>query len=332
MPTPQLTVVSVRPATLEANNILALRLMHHYTVTFDVNQSLSLSKKDLLARNLWKVEIPSIAFTSEVVLNALLGISAWHLWSLNPDDEQLITASRIYFGHALKLQRLALQQTGAKRDLPPVFIASIILAHLSWLLSHSDEHADTQPSVMATFYLCSGMRSLTTKVSPDWSKFGSLGLENVLETPFQPSSQERFMAEAAQDNNALLTYIQNVAVKRESKEVYHQVLRGLWCVYTLVMDDCVDVTTKEHTVVSHLHRVPPSFIQLLLCKEPLALALLARTYALLALMRNVSTAWYIHGAGKFPMYIRTVRSIQKLLTPEWMWVMDWPKRLISDDF
>lgn len=107
--------------------------MHHYTITFDINQPLNLSKKDLLARDLWKVEIPSIAFTSEPVLNALLGISAWHLWSLNSDDEQLITASRVYFGKALNSQRLALQQSDTKRDLPPVFIASIILAHLSWL-------------------------------------------------------------------------------------------------------------------------------------------------------------------------------------------------------
>lgn len=306
--------------------------MHHYTITFDVNQPPSLSKKDLLAQNLWKIEIPSIAFTSETVLNALLGISAWHLWSLNPDDEQLIQASRVYFGKALKLQRLALQHADAKRDLPPVFIASIILAHLSWLLYHSDEYTDTQTSAMATFYLCNGMRSLTTRVSADWSKFGVLGLETVLETPIQPSSRKRFLVEAAQDNKNLLKYIQDGAIDQESKDMYRQVLRGLWCMYTLVTDDYVDITTKEHTVVSHLHRVPPSFIQSLESKEPLALALLARTYALLALMRNVSTAWYIHGAGKFPMYIYTVRSIQRSLPLEWMWVMVWPERLISDEF
>jgi hypothetical protein len=306
--------------------------MHHYTITFDINQPHNLSKNDLLARNLWKVEIPSIAFTSEPVLNALLGISAWHLWSLNPDDKQLITASRVYFCKALNSQRLALQQDDAKRDLPPVFIASIILAHLSWLLSHSDEGAGTQTSALATYYLCNGMRSLTAKVSADWSKFASFGLETVLEPPIQSSSQEKFMAQAAQDSETLLDYIQNAALDREIKEVYRQVLRELRRMYTLVTDDCVDVTTKEHTVVSNLHRVPRSFVRLLERKEPLALALLARTYALLALIRKKSTAWYIHGAGKFPMYIHTVRSILELLTPNWMWVMDWPQRLISDDF
>lgn len=185
---------------------------------------------------------------------------------------------------------------------------------------------------MATYYLCNGLRSLTTKVSADWSKFASLGLETVLETPITPSSQEKIMAQAAQDNKTLLNYIQNVAIDGESKAAYRQVLREQWCMYTLMTDDCVDVTTKENTVVTQLHRVPPSFVRLLEHQEPLALALMARTYALLALIKNNSTAWYIHGAGKFPMYIHTVRSFQKLLISEWMWVMDWPNRLISDDF
>jgi hypothetical protein len=300
-------------------------------MTFDINQPPNCSHKDLLAQSLWKVKIPSIAFTSEPVLNALLGLSAWHLWSFNPDDKQLITASRVYFGKALSLQRFALQQTDAK-NLPPVFIAGIILAHLSWLLSHSDDGADTQFSPLGTYYLCNGFRFLTTKVSADWSKFAFLGLETALETPTQPSSQEKFIAQAEQDRGTLLDNIQNAAIDQESKEVYRQVLRELWRMYTIMTNDCIDVTTKEHTIVTHLHRVPSHFVLLLERKEPLALALLARTYASLALLRNISTAWYIHGAGKFPMYVHTVRSIRKLLTPEWMWVMDWPQRLISDDF
>lgn len=306
--------------------------MHHYSITFDITQPLNLSQNGLLARNLWKVEIPSIAFTSEPVLNALLGISAWHLWSLNPDDKEMITASRVYFGKALSSQRIALQQSNAQRDLPPVFIASIIISHLSWLIFNSEEHADTQTAPVATYYLCDGMQSLSTKVSADWSKFASLGLETVLETPSELSSQEKFMSQAAQDHKTLLNYIQNAAMETNSKDVYSQVLREQWRMYTLVTNDCIDVTTKEQTIVTQLHRVPSYFIQLLERKEPLALALLARTYALLALVRNNSTAWYIHGAGKFPMYIHAVRSIQRFLTSEWMWVMDWPVRLISDGY
>ena len=230
----------------------------------------------------------------------------------------------------MNLQRLAIQQSHDEKDLPPVFIASIILAHLSWLLFHSDEGALKQTPILGTYYLCIGVQSLTTKVSADWSTFASLGLEDFLEAPIQPSSQEKFMAQVAQDSKVLLNYIQNTSIHQQSKEMYRQVLREMWRMYTLVTDDCVDVTTKEHTVINHLHRVPRSYIRLIEREEPLALALLARTYALLALLRNTSKAWYIHGAGKYPMHSHTVRIIQKFFTSEWMWLMEWPLRIITD--
>jgi hypothetical protein len=317
----------LRPTTLDSTNTLALRLIHHYTVSIGITQSPETPTNNMLARSMWEVEIPSMAFNSEVVLNALLGISAWHLWAVNPIDQKMKFISRNYFGKAIRLQRAALEYSDI-RQLTPAFIAGIILAHHSWLLSDTDGYSPQLQ--LATFYLCNGYRTLGKQLSPTWAEYASLGEVNPKSIGFQPTECEKLVEEGVQDSHYILELTRNMDIDENLKAVYCKVIEEILSLYDLVASGNNDISMKEYVVVSFLHRVPLSFIKLLQHQVPLAMGLLARVWALLAPIHKVSTAWYIHGAGNYRVYTYAIVNIGNFMPGNWAWVMNWPLRIISD--
>lgn len=313
----------MRPVTLDSTNTLALRLMHHYTISIGLTRSPESHPKNILARSMWEVKIPSIAFDSELVLNALLGISAWHLWAVSPNEQKMKLISRNYFGEAIRLQRAALEQPDSKQ-LTPAFIAGIILAHHSWLLSDTDGYSPELQLV--TFYLCNGYRTLGKKLSPAWPEYACLGEVIPHKIGFGSTKYEKLVEEGIQDCNYILEMTQRMDIDSKIKAAYCMVIGELWSMYALVASDNNDFTVKEFVVVSFLHRVPSSFINLLQRQDPLAMGLLARMWALLAPIHEVSTSWYIHGAGKFRVYTYAVANITSLMPGDWACIFRIPLR------
>lgn len=301
--------------------------MHHYTISIGITQLPESPQMNLLARSLWEVKIPSVAFDSEVVLKALLGISAWHLWAVNPDDQKMKVISRKLFGDAIRLQRAALEQKDTQQ-LIPRFIAGMIIAHHSWLLSSTDGYSPRLQ--LETFYLCNGYRTLGKRLPPGWSEYAYLGEVAPQRIQFESKGGGEIMQEGVQDSNCLLETVQNMEIELKVKAVYCKVITELLSMYGLVTSDNNDVSTKEYFIVSFLHRVPWSFINLLQNQDPLAMGLLARVWALLAPIHKVSTAWYIHGAGQSQVYMYSTVSISTLMPDDWVWIMDWPLQIISN--
>merc|ERR1712093_404333 len=77
--------LSVTPVGVSSSNLVELRLMHHYTKS--VFSRPSRLSGAALYHSLWDFEIPQVAFSSELVLNALLGLTSLNLLSLHPDDQ-----------------------------------------------------------------------------------------------------------------------------------------------------------------------------------------------------------------------------------------------------
>jgi Fungal specific transcription factor domain len=317
----------VRPVTLDASNTLALRLMHHYTVSIGFNRLSVCSENSRLINSLWEVDIPSMAFTSEIVMNALLGISAWHLWAMNPQDQTSIMASRAYFGKAIKQQRIALEKND-EQELTSIFITGMVLAHHNWLLSHTNDGFHKRHLNLETLHLCNGFLALGKKLSSTWSKYKDLCVTPT-NTYLHLPQYNSFTKRVIQDSRRLLEHLQKAGISQEHKEVYRQAITEVLNIYTLIANTSEDVPTKETTVVNVLHRLPSSFTSLLQQQEPMAVGILARVWASLALLKNSSTAWYIHGAGDFQVYRLAVGGIMNLIPPDWKWIMDWPLEIIS---
>lgn len=76
---------------------------------------------------MWEIDIPQIAFSSEIVLNALFAISAIHLLATNPEDEVLVNASRTYLDKAVKKHRFAIARVD-RETAEPVLVSAVLVS------------------------------------------------------------------------------------------------------------------------------------------------------------------------------------------------------------
>ena len=262
---------------------------------------------------------------------ALLGMSAWHLWALDPDDQTMAWISRSYFGKAISLQRTALAEYkkwhGHDESVAALFIAGLMLAHHSWLLALTGESEGAFSINMDTYHLCSGFRMLGEEGAFPWASSLISGRVDIgYEQPLSPARAE-FMRLAVSDGEQILACVANI--DDDDKTVYQKGIEVLLEICYLVARDVEDLSIVEHSIVTFLHRVPHRFVAMLEQYDPVALAIHARIIAMLYLL-NDSSSWWIHGAGKFRADRYAVMGTRHILPPEWTWITDWPLMIISD--
>jgi Fungal specific transcription factor domain len=111
---------------------LDLRLMHHYTVT--TSATLSPSGADSRVMRMWSHDIPQMAFDCDYVMNAMLAVSAAHLYVMFPDNLRYLKASHDHLGLSVTKYYGSLANLDVKA-LDLVFCASTLIsfhATLSW--------------------------------------------------------------------------------------------------------------------------------------------------------------------------------------------------------
>jgi hypothetical protein len=90
----------------------------------------------VLAHSIWEFDIPQIAFSSDIVLNALFAITALHLQGVSPDDPVLARASLSYLDNAVTKHQAALARVD-EQSAESLLAAAILIAHHTWLVAHS---------------------------------------------------------------------------------------------------------------------------------------------------------------------------------------------------
>jgi hypothetical protein len=91
--------------------LLEIRLMHHF-VTSTV-QSDFLSTHDRVMIEVWLIVAPTLALEHPFLMNAILSISALHIFKMQPDDTDMLNNHQIYFNAALSQHREAVQGLSA---------------------------------------------------------------------------------------------------------------------------------------------------------------------------------------------------------------------------
>jgi hypothetical protein len=110
----------------------------------------------------WQKTIPQLAFTSEVVLNPMLAISALHLHVHSPNDSVMPIVMRRYLGRALMNYRYALQSPGESLS-EQLWLSAIILSHMYWLLAHQERPNEKFELPLQAFTLLEGISLLGMK-------------------------------------------------------------------------------------------------------------------------------------------------------------------------
>jgi hypothetical protein len=273
---------------------------------------------------MWDLDIPQTAFGSDLVMSALLAISALHLRNLTPDDPDLKYAAGHYFGQAVRKYRPALAHI-TESMAEPVLMTAQIVGYYTWLVSWAPSPGTPYILPLQSFYLIRGVFDILLEIGP-WIKSPNLkwlyqqppteDTNDPPSTPFLVSyhlDRERFMR----------TFDDSVSA--EDKEVYTAGINYLTSNVNAIMRG-VPSEILRHKIASMIPALPGRFLSLLSQQDPRAMALIARD---LSLLRVVEWSWWLHGPQNMNLEEYHVRGICELMPIEWLWAMDWPLRVAS---
>jgi hypothetical protein len=117
---------------------------------------------------MWDIDIPQTAFGSDVVLSALLAISALHLRGIAPDDPDLTYAAGHYFGQAVRKYRPALAHI-TEPMAEPLLMTAMIVGFYTWSVSYTPNPGTPYTLPLQSFYLIRGVFEILMEVT-GWIK------------------------------------------------------------------------------------------------------------------------------------------------------------------
>ncbi|PVH85193.1 hypothetical protein DL98DRAFT_583788 [Cadophora sp. DSE1049] len=311
----------------DGSRLLELRLMHHYTTSTCGQLPEGNSSK---GKYMWSMDIPRLAFQSDLVLSALLGISALHHAALTPADLGLSRAAEIYFDKAVTSHRQALSNAD-RGSAESLLATAILICHHAWLSAHTSVPGQHYEIPLQTYHMARGIQTLFDQMWP-WLA-GSAYLWYVERLPLEDvehvASGGSFWTSGQEDLDLLSRTFEHPEVLKRDKCVYEATAMELKSLY-LAIDIQDSQPGIQRRVATMPLKIPKRFLNLAEKKDPRALALLARNIALLNMTPHV---WWLHGASSSQSVAETaITGISEMLPIEWKWAMKWPLRVISGEF
>ena len=310
----------------EGSRVLELRLMHHYTTSTCKQLPDGHSRK---GNYVWSIDIPKLAFQSDLVLSALLSISALHHWALTPNDQLLSYAAGYYFDRAVRDHRKALgdvDQVSAE----VVLATAILITHQTWLAAHNNTSNTPYELPLQTYYMARGIQVLFEQM---WPWLGGSGyLWYVDRTPISDTEEvvcvDPFLISSQYDLAKLSVTFNEEGVSPKDKIVYEKTVGEISSMCLSICNRTSQVPLQRMVATMPL-RLPERFLELVELKDPRALALLARN---LALLKVIDSVWWLHGTGPSQNVAEiSVTGIGNMIPEEWFWVMEWPLKVLSGD-
>jgi len=278
----------------------------------------------------WEIDIPQIAFSSEMVLNAVLSISATNLSAEHPEDRTLKLAASSYFQRALALQRATLTHIDHE-NAQPLIVAAVVNAHNSWLQSHSQDQDKPYIIPFQTFRMCEGSIALYQVVAPLFMKDVDDHQTNQKQPYDESLPKQPFHQAASESVEKILETLRVANTNAKDYAAYESAAAEVLWGCAAISQSLFAQFTIEARIVSVLHRVPNELVTLLEKEEPFAMALLAHVFCLLDLFEEKS-AWWLHGSGSCRVTQRAIPGIRAKIPEYLLWCMDWPLRVMLGEF
>ena len=319
---PQIDLQPSRTASSDKSRILELKLMHHYT-TLTCRQ---LPESNTSAgKYMWSMDIPRLAFQSDLVLSALLGISALHYAALTPTDMGISRVADLYLDKAVTNHRVALSCAN-QNSAESLLATAILICHHAWLSAHTCVPIQQYEIPLQTYHMARGIQTLFNQMWP-WLA-GSAYLWYVERLPLEDiehtASSGDFWTSGQEDLNVLSRTFELPAIPRRDRSVYEATVTELKSLYCAI-DACSSQPGIQRRVATMPLKLPKRFLDLVEMQDPRALVLLARNFALLNMIPRV---WWLHGASSSQSVAETaINGIAAMLPDEWKWAMDWPFRI-----
>lgn len=286
--------------------------MHHYTaLTSD-----TLSSCDA-QRNAWKVDVPTMAYDAQYLMDAILAVSALHLRSLNPEDYSFVKASHSYMASALAQYSSLLREGVSESNAEALFATSALIAFQSSASRGFDnpDGGDYSPP-LAWFHSFQGVKTVVM-TSWQWLKNSSRILpiisgQPALELDLNPDSTT-FFAPLLGGMDAQLRGLPDEE-RAETKRSYEHAVAFL---------NWAHRKPDRARILGFAATVSRRFVDLVAQHDPRALVIISCFFAMTKVVDDV---WWLAGLAK-----REVMGIFNLLPAEYWGKMEWPLRIVNHE-
>ncbi|TGO16083.1 hypothetical protein BTUL_0032g00460 [Botrytis tulipae] len=291
---------------------LELRLMHHYTAT--TSKTLSNDESQDVA---WSVIVPSLAYDSPYLMDAILAVSALHLRILQPEDRSLARASHSYMASALAQYSSLLSQGPSQSNAEALFCTAALIAFQASASRCVENGIDGDSDSgyvlpLAWFHSFQGVKTIVI-TSWHWLRnsakiFPIINGQPPLILDFDPERRGFFAFLLEGIDHA--SNSDDASIDADTKQAYE---------HAVAMLNWSHQKPERARILSFAATVTRRYIDLLKRQDPRALVIVSCFFAM---TRIVDDIWWLQGVAK-----REVTGIFSLLPEEWWPKMDWPMRI-----
>lgn len=284
--------------------------MHHFTART------CLTFSDTMEQNVaWQVDIPTIAYDAQYLMDAILAVSALHLRSLYPEDQSLIRASHGYMASALAQYSSLLTSGLSALNSEALFSTSALIAFQASASRLFDEDGPyTLP--LAWFHSFQGVKTVVM-ASWQWLRtsdkiFPIINSQPALFLDLDPDRKLFFAPLLDGLDEHLETFPESM--RTESRQAY---------VHAIAFINWAHKRPVRNRILGFAATVSRRFVDLMGQHDPRALVI---TACFFALTKMVDQVWWLQGIAK-----REVNGIFSILPPEWWPKMEWPLRIANHE-
>ncbi|KAF7872171.1 hypothetical protein EAF04_003096 [Stromatinia cepivora] len=291
---------------------LELKLMHHYTAA--TSKTLSNDESQEVA---WSVNVPSLAYDSPFLMDAILAVSALHLRMLQPNDRSLVRASHSYMASALAQYSSLLNQGPSESNAEALFCTAALIAFQASASRSVENGIDGDSDSGYVFPLAwfHSFQGVKTVVITSWQ-----WLRNSDKIFPIINGQPPLVLDLDPERRAFFAYLlegiehesrsNDASINADTKRAYE---------HAVAMLNWAHQKPERARILGFAATVSRRYIELLKEQDPRALVIAACFFAM---TRIVDEIWWLQGVAK-----REVTGIFSLLLEEWWPKMDWPMRI-----
>lgn len=269
---------------------------------------------------MWSDVIPNIAFGCQYVYSAILGVAALHLLSLNPQDVGVEAAAYQYIDETVSSIKDETPHVDSENSLNLFTTAMLLTIHTKLRSDHfGREGMNAQYSVpLDLFHFQAGARYLFHFVE---SHIEGSGVKAFIDWRSEDQRQTPRPQHFSFPEDPLLElWDADPDLTAEQKETCEGALA-----YLALLKDCISKGERRHWMQRRLSvtpsMIPPEFLPLLQEEAPIALAILARVFALL---KFVDGSWWLKSTAE-----DEVMGLVGMVSEDWKWAMEWPVEILN---
>jgi hypothetical protein len=293
---------------------MEMRLLHHYTAR--TAKTLA-ANTTTVTQETWQITVPSMAFESPCLMDAVLAVAALHLRVQDPNDQSLYRASHGYMASAISQYLSCLKDGVRASNADALFTTSALIAFQASALRRFQEQdrkaGEGYALPTAWFHAFQGVKTVVL-ASWMWLR-DSERVQPIIQA--QPALALQFKSDKPRFFDFLLDElaedleVTEDGIREETRQAYEHAVAYL---------NWAHPKPNRARVLGFPATVSSRLVKLIDQHDPRALVIISCFFAMTKIVDDV---WWLEGVAAYE-----VDGIRTLVPEKWGQKMEWPIRVV----